>query len=149
MTLGSLQSAVEPNGTGQNLGPHCLFPRDAQTLSFRGLTPSVVELYCFYVGRRKQKAIFLKMKAKLLPERERKVLRMKPPGHGSSGLERRTKRTEVCRLVGGNLGVGRKGNKSDRKREIKISTEIEVGSPSRTSPSWEPPKCFEEQSNPF
>lgn len=51
--------------------PPLPFPQDAQTLFFRGFTPSVVEFYCYYMGRRKQNAIFLKMKAKLLPERER------------------------------------------------------------------------------
>lgn len=71
---------------------------------------------------------------------------MKPPGHGRSGLGKRTKGTKVSRLVSGNLGVGREGSKSDKRREIKINTGIEVGSPSRASPPWEHTKCFEEQS---
>lgn len=68
---------------------------------------------------------------------------MKPPGHGRSGLERKTKRTKMRGLEDGNLRVGRERNKSDKRRKIEINTELEVGSPSRTIPEWEHPKCSE------
>lgn len=67
MTLGVSEVQTNPTELGRISVP-TLFPQDAQTLPF---TPLVEELYCLHMDRRKQNVIFLKMKAELLPERER------------------------------------------------------------------------------